>query len=59
MKWRRFAYFIAEDNGQSLVESSLIYFLIIIAIIVSLTFFGVSLQSSFANSAEKISDALK
>jgi len=49
----------ADDAGQTLVETSLIYLLIAIAAFLSLKFFGGVLFENYSNSVSKIADTVK
>ncbi|MBW8308904.1 MAG: hypothetical protein K0M45_04620 [Candidatus Paracaedibacteraceae bacterium] len=59
MKLRDFSRLIINEDGQSLVETSLIYLLIAIAITISLVAFGKSLLGQYLDSVAKINEATK
>lgn len=48
---------ISEEYGQTLVETSLIYFLIAIAVFLSLQIFGDSLLIYYKDFIEKVTDS--
>lgn len=56
---RDFSKFVLDENGQSLVETSLIYLFVAIAVTISLVAFGETLLVRYLDNAEKISSVNK
>jgi Flp pilus assembly pilin Flp len=59
MKRRMLSLMLNNESAQTLVESSLIYFLIAITVLISLRIFGATLQEYYFNAADKIIEIAK
>lgn len=59
MKSRILRILLKNESAQTLVESSLIYFLIAIAVLVSLRIFGATLLEHYSSNVDKIIEIVK
>ena len=59
MKLLDFNRLLVDEDGQSLVETSLIYLFVAIAVTISLVAFGNSLLDQYSDSVTKISEVTK